>query len=73
MDCDFFKEVVIPGLIGVGIIGTACYMAINGQNLPEWLLMAVTAVLTYFLNYGAASFAARTAGPIQTQITSRER
>lgn len=56
---DLLKEVVIPGVIAIVLIGTACYMAILGRQVPEWLYALGGIVVGYFTNYAAASRAYR--------------
>ena len=52
---DLLKEVVIPGLITGGLIGTACYLAIVGRDIPEWLYAFSGMAVGYFFNYATTS------------------
>lgn len=52
---DLLKEVVIPGIITIGLVGTACYLAIVGREIPEWLYAFGGMGMGYFLNYATTS------------------
>lgn len=56
---DIVKEIVIPGILALALVGTVCYMAIVGQTVPEWLYGFAGVAIGYWFTYASASQAYR--------------
>lgn len=56
---DLLREIVVPGILTLMLVGTACYMAIAGQTVPEWLYGLAGVAVGYWFTYASASQAYR--------------
>ena len=52
---ELLKEVVIPGVITVSLVGAVIYLAVTGQDIPELLSAFAGTGIGYFLNYATTS------------------
>lgn len=58
----FEKNVVISGLLALGLGGAVVYLAVAGQPIPEVLAGLTGTVVGYFFGAGKAKTAARVLG-----------
>jgi hypothetical protein len=56
---DMLKEIVVPSVLTGMLVGTACYMTIIGQMVPEWLYGLVSVAAGYWFTYASAAQAYR--------------
>ena len=42
------QSVIVSGLIALALVGTACYLALTGQPIPDYLGIALGTVVGFF-------------------------
>ena len=46
------KSVIVSGVIAIALVGTVCFMATQGVEVPTFLSLAMGTVLGYFFGTG---------------------
>ena len=61
MRTNVMEIISVAGIIGIGLIATAAFLALAGKDVPEWLAVAVGSIVTYF--YSKTNGNGKSGGP----------